>query len=73
MYYSYKDHRSCMDDKQPLSTSIDSEDIPTEQSPDSSDDSRNRKKNDDTFQQQHQVWFQEFANAWETHGILTAY
>lgn len=48
MYVSNKDHHSC-DDKRSLSTSIDSEDTPTdtEQSPDSSDDSRNRKKNGD--------------------------
>lgn len=50
MYVSNKDHHSCSDDKRSLSTSIDSEDTPTdtEQSPDSSDDSRNRKKNGDT-------------------------
>ena len=50
MYVSNKDHHSCTDDKRSLSTSIDSEDTPTdtEQSPDSSDDSRNRKKNGDT-------------------------
>ena len=50
LYVSNKDHHSCTDDKRSLSTSIDSEDTPTdtEQSPDSSDDSRNRKKNGDT-------------------------
>ncbi|EFX89823.1 CG33555-PC-like protein [Daphnia pulex] len=50
LYVSNKDHHSCSDDKRSLSTSIDSEDTPTdtEQSPDSSDDSRNRKKNGDT-------------------------
>ena len=51
MYTGNKDHHSCPDDKRSLSTSIDSEDTPTdtEQSPDSSDDSRKlRKKSGDS-------------------------
>lgn len=46
MYVSNKDHHACTDDKRSLSTSIDSEDTPTdtEQSPESSDDSHKRSK-----------------------------